>query len=73
MLKLCLKFHFNFEKQKYNTLNSGGYIKTTKEGIYIKKARESVTQSRATVKKQIEFYLIAAVDSRVISFASSVT
>lgn len=36
-----------------------------------KKARVSVTHTRATVKKR--FYFTAAVDSRVINFASKIT
>ena len=39
--------------------------------MQIKKARVSVTHTRATVKKR--FYFTAAVDSRVINFASTGT
>lgn len=45
--------------------------KILKIKMQIKKAQVSVTHTRATVKKRC--YFTAAVDSRVINFASKIT
>jgi hypothetical protein len=45
--------------------------KILKIKMQIKKARVSVTHTRTTVKKRC--YFMAAVDSRVINFASKIT